>query len=296
MSRLIRIELGRISVFYAPTLVAVHGGFLEREGLDPVQTRPAAGKSSVDSLLDGSVHVAQSAPSRSLPYVLQGGRAPFVHFASVNERDGFFLVAREPDPDFAWLKVKSATIIVGQTHQPRVMLSRAVELHGGSVTHMKLLEIDSDQEQAFLNGRGDYLHVQGPAAQQLEADGVGHIVASVGQAVGDLAFTSLAATRGWLETDDAHRFSRAYAKALAWLSQAPIYDIAAIVALAMPHVRPAVLNAAIATYRRLGTWPISGQISKASFERMLDAFVAVGEVVQRPAYEDVVTSFSLDRG
>ena len=41
-----------------------------------------------------------------------------------------------------------------------------------------------DMDQAFRDGQGDYIHQQGPAPQQLERDGVGHVVASVGKAVG----------------------------------------------------------------------------------------------------------------
>ena len=68
---------------------------------------------------------------------------------------------------------------------------------------------------------GDYIHQQGPAPQQLEHDGVGHVVASVGEAIGPVAFSSLAATRDWLRTDAAHRFMRAYRKARAWLLATP---------------------------------------------------------------------------
>ena len=48
---------------------------------------------------------------------------------------------------------------------------------------------------AFRSGAGDYVHLQGPAPQQLEADGVGHVVASVGEAIGPVAFSSLCARR-----------------------------------------------------------------------------------------------------
>ena len=71
------------------------------------------------------------------------------------------------------------------------------------------------------SGEGDYIHQQGPAPQQLEHDGVGHVVASVGEAIGPCAFSSLAATREWLGTDAAKRFMRAYRKARAWLLATP---------------------------------------------------------------------------
>ena len=70
---------------------------------------------------------------------------------------------------------------------------------------------------AFRKGDGDYVHLQGPGPQQLEHDGVGHVVAALGDASGTCAFSSLAATREWLGTDMAKSFMRAYRKARAWL-------------------------------------------------------------------------------
>src|SRR5438876_1025948 len=74
----------------------------------------------------------------------------------------------------------------------------------------------AQMDEAFRKGEGDYIHQQGPAPQQLEHDRAGHIVASVGQAIGPCAFSSLATTRAWLASDAAKRFTRAYRKARAW--------------------------------------------------------------------------------
>ena len=37
----------------------------------------------------------------------------------------------------------------------------------------------AQMDAAFRAGRGDYIHQQGPAPQQLEHDGVGHVVAAL---------------------------------------------------------------------------------------------------------------------
>ena len=62
----------------------------------------------------------------------------------------------------------------------------------------------------FAMVRADYVQQQGPFPQQLEADGVGHIVAQVGPKVGPCAFSSLAAKPEWLASDMAEAFIRAY--------------------------------------------------------------------------------------
>ena len=65
---------------------------------------------------------------------------------------------------------------------------------------MNLLNLGSPQEMeaAFRSGQGDYIHLQGGVPQQLEREGVGHIVAFTGAGLDPLAFSSIAAPRGSL--------------------------------------------------------------------------------------------------
>src|SRR5258708_9390705 len=63
--------------------------------------------------------------------------------------------------------------------------------------------------QAFRHGKGRYVQEQGPFPQQLQADGIAHIVAQVGKQIGPCSFSSLSATRDWLETGLANAFMRA---------------------------------------------------------------------------------------
>ena len=49
---------------------------------------------------------------------------------------------------------------------------------GVDVKDLNLIDVGSTQTMiaAFRKGEGDYVHLQGPGPQQLEHDGVGHIV------------------------------------------------------------------------------------------------------------------------
>src|SRR3989442_13979810 len=103
-------------------------------------------------------------------------------------------------------------------------------------------------DRAFRKGDGDYIHQQGPAPKQLEHDGVGHVVASVGEAIGPCAFSSLAATREWLGTDTAKRVMGAYRKARAWLIDTPAAQVAEAEAPVLSEIARAVLSSAIRCY------------------------------------------------
>jgi NitT/TauT family transport system substrate-binding protein len=151
------------------------------------------------------------------------------------------------------------------------------------------VDIPSGQmDQAFRRGEGDYIHQQGPAPQQLEHDGIGHIVASVGEPIGPVAFSSLAATREWLQTDAAKRFTRAYRKARAWVIDTPAAQIAEAEAALFPEIDRAVLTATLAYYQKLGCWTPHVEITRPALEAALDVFLHAGLITKRHRYEDVV--------
>ena len=137
-------------------------------------------------------------------------------------------------------------------------------------------------------GEGDYIHLQGPAPQQLEQDGAAYVLASVGEAIGPVAFSSLSATRAWLATDIAKAFVRAYAKARSWVANAPPAAVAKAEAPFFEGVGEAVLARTIASYQRLGCWQGPLAIPRDAYEVALDVFQHSGLIARRHAYDAVV--------
>ena len=201
----IRIQFTLFSAFYSPLISTMSGGFLKAEGLDPEWSISPPGVSALEALRNGSAHVVQSALSQGF-VTLDKGETPFaVHFAQVNEMDGFFLTARKADPAFSWKKLEGAEIVTFKGGQPHAMFKYACHKAGIDYGKIKLIAPGGPAEidKAFREGQGQYVHQQGPFPQQLQADGVGHIVAQVGKQIGPCGFSSLAATREWLATTSA---------------------------------------------------------------------------------------------
>ena len=289
MSQPISIQFTRFSAFYSPLIATIAGGFLKDEGFEPKYSVAAPGKTAIAGLVDGSVQVAQSAPSASFAPLDKGTTPPALHFAQINEKDGFFIAARKADPNFTWDKLKTGKVLVDHGGQPLVMFKYACFKSGLDWKSLSVVDAGIDtMDQAFRSGTGDYIHQQGPAPQQLEHDGVGHVVASVGEAIGPLAFSSLAATRQWLATDDAKRFTRAYRKARAWLIATPAAKVAEVEAAFFPGIHRDVLTRTIATYQKLGCWTPHVEITRPAFEVTLDAFEYSGLITKRHRYEDVI--------
>jgi NitT/TauT family transport system substrate-binding protein len=290
MAEEIRIEFTRFSAFYSPLIATMAGGFLKAEGLEPRHSVSAPGKTAIAGLIDGSVHVAQSAPSASFGPLEQGRAPPALHFAQINEKDGFFLTGRSPDPAFAWDKLKGRRVLVDHGGQPMAMFKYACFKRGLDFSTMVAVDAGPTDKMiaAFQAGQGDFIHLQGPAPQRLEQEGIGHVVASVGEAIGPCAFSSLAGAREWLASDMAKAFMRAYRKARAWLIATPAAEVARAEASFFPGIDPAVLAATIAAYQKLGNWSPHVEITRPAFEATLDIFQHAGLITRRHRYEDVV--------
>jgi len=289
MSDEIGIQFTRFSAFYSPLIVTIAGGFLAQEGLEPRHSVAPAGRSAIEAVVAGTVHVCQSAPSQGFGPLEKGPPPPVMHFAQINEMDGFFLTGRAPEPGFSWDKLEGQRVLVDHGGQPLAMFKYACHKRGLDFARIVAVNVPSEQmDAAFRKGEGEYIHQQGPAPQQLEHDGAGHVVASVGQAIGPVAFSSLAATREWLETDMARRFMRAYRKARAWLLATPAAEVAKVEAGFFPEIDPAVLAATIGYYQKLGCWTPHVEITRSAFEAALDVFQHSKLITKRHRYEDVI--------
>lgn len=285
----IKIQFTLFSAFYSPLISTMSGGFLKEEGLDAEWSVSPPGKSAIDALLDGSAHVVQSALSQGFT-TLAGGETPKVrHFAQINEMDGFFVTGRQADPDFTWEKLEGADLVCFKGGQPRAMFVYACHKAGIDFEKINLIcpggpaEID----QAFREGHGRYVQQQGPYPQQLQKDGIGHVVAQVGPLIGPVGFSSLCATPDWLASDMAQAFMRAYRKTRRYMTETPAAEIARAEKPYFPDTDADVLADCIATYQELGCWTRHVEITPAAFEATLDVFEHFGTLKERYAYEQI---------
>lgn len=285
----IKIEFTLFSAFYAPLIATMSGGFLRDEGLNADWSVSKPGTSAIEAIRNGSAHVVQTALSQAFNPLTEGVDPGFVNFAQVNEMDGFFVTGRNPDPDFTWDKLEGAEVVLFGGGQPLVMFKYACHKAGIDFDKIKAIHVGgaADMDRAFREGTGDYVQQQGPFPQQIEADKAGHIVATVGPKVGVCGFSSLAASRAWLETDMARAFTRAYTNARAYMNDAPAAEIAAAQASYFPKIDQTVLERCIATYQQLGNWTRHIEITPEAYEATLDIYQFAGGLETRFAYDQV---------
>lgn len=282
----INIQFSLFSAFYSPLISVMSGGFLKEEGLEPNWSVSEPGKSAIEALKDGSAHVVQSALSQGFGAIARGEKMTITHFAQINEMDGFFLTARDPDSDFSWKKLEGAEVILFGGGQPLAMFKYACHKAGIDFDRIKMINVGgaAAMDAAFRAGQGQYVQQQGPYPQQLVLDGVGHIVAQVGKQVGACGFSSLAARKVWLETDMARAFMRAYRKARAYLNVTPAAEIARAEKSYFPDIDEVALTTCIATYQKLGCWSPHVEITDSAYEATMDIFAYNGLLEERYPY------------
>jgi len=283
----INIQFTLFSAFYSPLISLMSGGFLKEEGLEPEWSVAPPGVSAIAALEDGSAHVVQSALSQGFTSLAKGETPAAVHFAQINEMDGFFLTGREAEPDFTWDKLEGADVVLFGGGQPLAMFKYACHKAGIDFGKINAVNVGgaADMDAAFRAGQGQYVQQQGPFPQQLEADGVGRIVAQVGKQIGPCGFSSLAATREWLQSGMAKTFMAAYRKTRAYINEAPAAEIAKAEKPYFPDIDEGVLADCIATYQQLGCWTPHVEITQAAYKVTQDVFEYNGALKERYPYE-----------
>lgn len=291
---MLHIQFTLFSAFYTPLILTMAGGFLEREGLKHSWSVAPAGTSAIKALESGEAQVIQSAPSQAFSSLAKGETPLAVHFGQINAMDGFFISAREPHTGgaakpFDWRQLEGRKVVMFGGGQPNAMFRYACHRAGIDFDRIEAITYGGADaiDQAFRNGEGDFVQQQGPYPQQLEQDQMGHIVATVGPQIGINAFSSLAATREWLDTDEATAFTRAFRAAKAHLCEHDSGVITDTIAEYFPDTNPQALKQCIAAYQTLGCWRPEIEITPEGLAVVQDVFEHCGQLQRRFGYEEV---------
>lgn len=282
--------VSRHAAFYSPVIGAIAGGFLAREGFAPTYTVASPGKTVAQAIAAGEADVVQSAVFYGWTALEQGREPAMLSFAQVNQRDGFFIAARNPRPVFDWNDLLQGGLMFVHGGQPQAMLRYALHVRGIDLDRVPGIDRGAtrDMLNAFRSGEGEWFHEQGPYPQQLEHEGAARVVASVGEVIGPVSFSTLAASPQWLRTPEAFRFMRAYRAARTWAATASPQEIATAEHPFFPDIAEPALVRTIAAYQTLGTWGGDIPISRGLYDKALDVFEHARAITRRHAYDRVV--------
>lgn len=284
------------SVFYAPQYVAIALGFFEEEGIDLELINSQGADKVMTAVLSNQVDIGFAGPEAAI-YVYNEGRNDYTQvFAQITQKDGSFLVSREPIENFDWTMLKGKHILPGRKGGvPYMTLQYVIEQHGLDIaTDMNFdnsISYDT-MNSAFAGGTGDFVTIFEPTASVFEKEGTGYIVASVGEAAGEIPYTAYFAKKSFLENnpDLIQHFVNAIQKGQTWVAEHSAAEIAEVLTSSFPEVDLDILETVVKRYQDIGAWKTEPTMTEESFLKLQEVMILAGELTQTAPYDKIVNN------
>lgn len=298
--KLTKVKVAEVthSIFYAPQYLADALGYFENEGLD-VEIVLASGADKVTTaVLSGDVNIGFCGSEATVYVYNQGEDDYLVTFAGLTKKDGSFLVSREKNEDFSIEDLKGKHIIAGRKGgMPAMTLEYALNQNGVETEDVNFdTSIDfAATTGAFIGGTGDYVSLFEPSALQLEKQGYGYVVASVGELGGTVPYTAYNAKKSYIKENPEviEGFTNAINKALDYVHSHKSEEIAENIIDYFPDISMNDLTTIVDRYKEIDAWFDNTYISEDDFNHIQEIMENAGELEKRAPYDKLVnTSFS----
>lgn len=269
------------SVFYAPQYVALNLGYFEDVGLDVELINSAGADKVMTAVLSESADIGLAGAEACIYLAVQGKENPPKVFSQLTSCDGSFLVGRSADEDFSWQDLKGKTILPGRVGgMPYMTLLYALNQEGLEVG--KDVFFDSSMQfdamtGAFVGGVGDYVTAFEPVGLNLEKEGKGYTVASVGEKAGKVPYTVYFANSS-LDEDTIQSFAVALARGQQFVQENTPEETAKAIQPSFETDDLDTLTQAVKRYKEIGAYSQSGVMSEDDFDRIIDIMVNAGEL------------------
>ncbi len=278
------------SVFYAPMYLADALGYYEQEGFEVEFTNGGGADNTMAAVLSGSADVGFCGPEAAL-YIAIGGSSdsPKV-FGQLTKRDGSFLVARTPEPDFKWSDLEGKEILAGRKGGvPAMTFEYVIEELGVNAS----LNYDVDfnyMTAAFESGIADYCTMFEPTASDYEAEGKGYIVASVGEQSGEIPYTCFAAKESYINEnpEKIEGLLRAVTKATKFVMENDAATVAEYLVPYFDGTSEESLANSVQAYKDIDAWVANMAMEEAAFTRLQDVIENSGELERRVDFDELI--------
>lgn len=232
----IRVSEVTRSVFYAPQYVAISEGFFEKNGLDIELTTGQGADKVMTAVLSDQCDIGFAGPEASI-YVYNEGKQDYTEvFAQLTKKDGSFLVSKDNEINFSWENLKGKTIIPGRKGGVPYMTLEYVIKKNGMNPQTDMVLDDSIKFDlmagAFTGGEAEYVTLFEPTASLVEQEGKGYIVASVGEAAGEIPYTAYFAKKSYIEQNEdiVQKFVNSIYEGQKWVKEHSSKEIAESIA------------------------------------------------------------------
>lgn len=232
-------------------------------------------------------------------YINNQGREDYpILFAQLTQKDGSFLVGKTDQPDFTWESLKGKKIIGGRPGGvPEMALEYVMKNHGINPKQdvEMITNIDfTATAGAFKAGSSDYVALFEPTASMLEAEGGGHIVASIGESSGKLAYTCFFSSKSYMDNNPEiiEKFTRAIYKGQQWIQTHSSEEIAASIISFFPGTDQDIMIKVIDNYKNIQALATSPSLQKEDLDKLMDIIQSYDSslIPSRPSYDKIVNN------
>lgn len=284
------------SIFYAPMYVAIEKGYFEEEGIELTLVTGFGADKTMTAVLSGSADIGFMGSEASIYTYNEGAVDYVVNFAQLTQRAGNFLVAREEMPDFTWEDLKGKYVLGGRKGGMPEMVFEYI-LKQNNIDPATDLEIDQSIDfgstaAAFSEGKADFTVEFEPGATNLEKEGKGHVVASLGTDSGYVPYTAFSAKNSYIKNnpDIIQGFTNAIQKGMDYVQTHTPEEIGSVIAPQFKETDLDTITTIITRYYDQDTWKEDLIFQKESFDLLQDILEEAGELTTRAPYENLVTT------
>lgn len=282
------------SIFYAPQYVAIEQGYFEEVGIDVELILTSGADKVTAAVLSGDADIGFCGSEGTI-YVYNGGEKDYLKtFAQLTQKDGSFLVSREKIKDFKLEDLEGKTVLGGRAGgMPEMTLEYALKQNG--IDPKKDVEIDTSVDfaamgGAFIGGQGEFVTLFEPNALEIEKEGYGYVVASIGELGGVVPYTSYSARISFLEENKEliNNFTKAIQKGIDYVHNHTDEEVAKAIIDQFPDTSLEDIAKVVKRYRDIDAWPKTTDFSEDSFNHLQDIMIDNGAIDKKVPYDKLM--------
>ena len=282
------------SIFYAPQYVAIEQGYFEEVGIDVELILTSGADKVTAAVLSGDADIGFCGSEGTI-YVYNGGEKDYLKtFAQLTQKDGSFLVSREKIKEFKLEDLEGKTVLGGRAGgMPEMTLEYALKQNG--IDPKKDVEIDTSVDfaamgGAFIGGQGDFVTLFEPNALEIEKEGYGYVVASIGELGGIVPYTSYSARISFIEENKEliNNFTKAIQKGIDYVHNHTDEEVAKAIIDQFPDTSLEDIAKVVKRYRDIDAWPKTTDFSEDSFNHLQDIMIDNGAIDKKVPYDKLM--------
>ena len=254
--------------------------------------RPDSPDDAASSLFGSGADVVWGGPMRMMQYQQQHGDGAVVAFAEAVTRDPFYVVGREPRPDFRFADLMEARFArVSEVPTPWLCLQDDIRRAGFDPDALERAPDGSmaGNADALREGRVDAIQVFEPFVEELLHEGPA-MSGTPPPGAGPTSYTTLYTSRRFAEanSDALAAMAGGVMEALDWLHGHGAEALAERLQSYFPTLDPARLAGALARYKANDVWGRDPVLPLEGFVRLKGALISGGFIARDIPFEACV--------